>query len=420
MQRFILLWLALCLTGAACSRSPTDSDSQTKLGPPSGPLAAAAGGSRLADFVVGQPIRHKNLAIFPICSRLPRDEDRFITLDEGLAAGMVEIFEVGADGARIDAAARDAQSEEDQEPPEERSDQQLPAQQPERVAAEVNRLMVLNRSDKPLYLMPGEVIVGGYQDRTIAREGIICSSDKPVPIDAYCVEHGRWSGRGQSQTAVVLLSLAGDAIDEEAVNRLSAQADSGKFVASAGNLGKKGRLAVQADKSQSAVWNQVDLANAMANVQTSSGTFTANYADADVINRIKAYHDELKEQVAEQKQVVGVIVAVNGKVEAVDVFESTPLFKKLWPKLLKSYALDAANVADAKEADKVCTLEAANDFLTTAVEADVEAKTEGEGGLVVTRRSARGVVSFSASEDAEGVPAFRVFGGVHSAAYAAE
>jgi hypothetical protein len=37
------------------------------------------------------------------------------------------------------------------------------------------------------------------------------------------------------------------------------------------------------------------------------------------------------------------VVAVNGKVESLDVFQSTPQFRNLWPKLLKSYALDAAH-----------------------------------------------------------------------------
>jgi hypothetical protein len=35
--------------------------------------------------------------------------------------------------------------------------------------------------------------------------------------------------------------------------------------------------------------------------------------------------------------------------DALEVFESTPLFRQLWSKLRKSYALDAAN-AEADEA----------------------------------------------------------------------
>ena len=45
------------------------------------------------DLVIGEPIRHGNLTIFPISSRAPRTESRFITLDEGLKAGTVKIME---------------------------------------------------------------------------------------------------------------------------------------------------------------------------------------------------------------------------------------------------------------------------------------------------------------------------------------
>ena len=214
-----------------------------------------------------------------------------------------------------------------------------------------------------------------------------------------------------------------EATDEQTVNRLAAEAKRGKFVLNPGNLTKGSRLAVQAGKGQSAVWDSAAADNRNANVNPSSGTFTANYADADLGKQIKAYLDELEKPVAEQKQVVGAIVAINGKVEAVDVFESTPLFKKLWPKLLKSHALDAANAAGAAEGEKLCTLGDAKAFLDTATTADVEATTEGEGGLVVTQRSADGVVSFCAAPAApaaegEADAAAYGFGGVHTSAFA--
>jgi hypothetical protein len=377
---------------------------------------------------VGEPIRCKNLQIFPVSSTVPKNEDRFITLDEGLAAGTVEVFEVGADGARIAAEAASAQPDASQLPPVPQAEQEAEQE----VAGEVNRLMVLNRSGRPLYLMPGEVIVGGKQDRTIAREGIICSSDKPVPIDVYCVEHGRWSGRGESEMAALASSVgfvSPEAMDEQALNRLAAEAKRGKFVLNPGNLTKDSRLTVQSGKGQSAVWDSVAADNRNANVNPSSGTFTANFADADLAEQLKAYLDELQKPVAEQKQVVGAIVAINGKVQAVDVFESTPLFKKLWPKLLKSHALDAANAAGAAEGEEICTLGDAQAFLATATTADVEATTEGEGGLVVTQRSADGVVSFSAApampaaegeaaDAAYGFGGLGGFGGVHTSAFA--
>jgi hypothetical protein len=54
-------------------------------------------GAGLADFVIGDPVRFQNLTVFPVASRLPRNEDRYLTLDEGLKAGTVQVFEVGAE-----------------------------------------------------------------------------------------------------------------------------------------------------------------------------------------------------------------------------------------------------------------------------------------------------------------------------------
>jgi len=409
MRRFILLWLAFGLTAVGCDRPPTPSRPRAEPSP-----------AEVGDLRVAAAISYKNLQIFPVVSKTPKSDDRFITLDEGLAAGTVEILEIGADAARVDGERDDAGRPNDPMSPIQPVD--------EEVAGDVNRLMVLNRSGKPLYLMPGEVIVGGKQDRTIGREGIICSGDEPVPIDVYCVEHGRWAGRGEAEASLLLSSIAAfhdrRAPDEETLNQLANEAKRGKFVVSAGNLSKESRLAVQAGKGQQEVWNEVGAANARANVQMRSGAFTANYADGRVADQLKAYVDELEIPIREQEQVVGVIVATNGKVEAVDVFESTPLFKKLWPKLLRSYALDAANAASAPEAAKACTPDDAEDFLATARKAEVEGETEGEGGLVVTRRSAGGVVSFSAAEGVladeagEDAASYGFGGSVHSAAYA--
>ena len=50
-----------------------------------------------AELVVGQPIQHGNLTIFPLSSRTAKTENRFITLDEGLKAGTVRVMEIGSE-----------------------------------------------------------------------------------------------------------------------------------------------------------------------------------------------------------------------------------------------------------------------------------------------------------------------------------
>jgi len=422
VRRYALIPPLACLALLAWSLVSSNPQGDSAIGP-------VGSGNQLQSLVVSEPLRYGNLSIFPVSSRVPKNQDRFVTLDEGLKAGTVEIFEVGADGNRVNSA------------------QQEPAESPERIVdtegenlfqqtetasmevdAEVNRLMVVNRSDKPLYLMPGEVIIGGSQDRTIAQETIIASGDKPVSLDVFCVEQGRWSDRSVTANTALFASVyssSGESVDEEALNKLSEEANRGKFVASAGSLSKASRLAVQDSKDQSVVWENVADAWMMSSVggatetfaiagRVSTGSFTANYVDQGVLKQLEPYIDKLRQPISKRRRIVGVIVAINGKVESIDVFESTPLFRKLWPKLLKSYALDAAAVADDAEAKRLCPVADAKSFLKESLQANVEERTKTTGGLVVTKRTSDNTVSFSFGGGSGG------FGGsgVHASAFA--
>jgi hypothetical protein len=290
--------------------------------------------------------------------------------------------------------------------------------------------MVVNRSGKPLYLMPGEVIVGGRQDRTIAEEAILAATGEPTPIDVFCVEHGRWAGRDEQEAAEILAAVVepgdGNFAGESTatLSEVVREANRGKFVASAGVLSKASRLATQAFKDQSEVWDAVSQSNAASGVAPSSGAFTANYVDPGNRRRLEAYIERLQQRVIDEPNVVGVVIAINGKLEAVDVFESTPLFQKLWPKLLKSYALDAAVGAGGKRKARGATVAAAEGFLAKALTGDVRGESQGQGGLIVQERAADGVVSFTASgqpaaaDAAPAVDSGGFGGGVHTSALA--
>jgi hypothetical protein len=347
---------------------------------PAQPAAPQAKELTVGDFIIADPVRCKNLMVFPVLSTQPKEEDRYITLEEGLKSHKVDVYEVGAS------------------PPgnsNRQNDQPNPSQLPENVQREggsgdVNHLMVANRSAKPLYLMPGEIILGGKQDRCVAKECVIPVDVKPVKIEVYCVEHGRWN---QGQV----------------------------FGEKAGNLGKEGRVAVQEGKAQTEVWEEVQRANDASGVRPSTGAFTANYTDPKILKKIESYTKDVEKPVAEHRQVVGAIVAVNNKLEVVDVFGSTPLFRKVWPKLLKGYALDAAVVASkkGKKTDRPPTLKDAEAFFRDVMESQVQKKSDGIGGLVVTKRESERVRSFSAADKSQAAPeAQGAFGGsLHGSGY---
>jgi hypothetical protein len=494
----LLLPLAGCQEAIGPTAGPADGGPSPA--PAVGEDTVALAGA-LAAYEIGSPIVHGNLAVFPVIAREERSDDRFTTLDEGLRDGTVKVFETGA--AQDDAPAQDPDAEPAQQPvaadpedansdepvvanvPPELASDDLPTRedvaadydqgrvpspdptqpgQPEpdfdallqlveqaTVEGDVNRLMVVNSSGKPLYLMPGEIIVGGKQDRCIARETIVPPGDEPVAIEAYCVEHGRWSGRGMAENTELLARLDTPSVvsvvpggyeadlslvisqtqdqpeslvaeEEEELAALAREADDGQFVASAGPLSKDGRRAAQKGEGQGRIWDEVAKANLDSGNEVESGAFTHNYTDEEIVARLAPYQDALDEEVSGQERVVGAIVAINGKVEAADVFESTPLFRKLWPKLLKGHALDAVAAADGEGADTKASLADAKAFVQTASETQVDQTVAGEG-LVVTNRTADGIDSFSAGEaggEADGAigGGGGFGGGVHSAAFA--
>ena len=181
------------------------------------------------ELIVQEPIAFENLVIFPVTSKVARDQDRFITLAEGLKSGVVSVSEVGL---RVAVATDDpfselpvAGSNVGKSPFDDECDDDAVGTSAERLASaaavqrfaddgdqpapseydaadesfdvdgDVNCLWISNHSDRPLYLMPGEILVGGKQDRTVAEELVVAPHTERMPIQVYCVEQGRWSYR---------------------------------------------------------------------------------------------------------------------------------------------------------------------------------------------------------------------------------
>ena len=83
---------------------------------------------------------------------------------------------------------------------------------------------------------------------------------------------------------------------------------------------------------------------------------------------------------------------------SLDVFESTLLFQKLWPKLLKSYALDAANNAsDDSAPQKVAKHDDARKFLAEVAAAQAKGSDTSDA-LILSRRESDRVMAFAAHD----------------------
>src|SRR5207248_3378271 len=80
-----------------------------------------------------------------------------------------------------------------------------------------------------------------------------------------------------------------------------------------------------------------------------TGTYreVLNQAGGEAQRAVAPYEKALADALGNDPHLAGVVAAVNGKVVAADLFGDPALFRKLWPKLLRSYAADAAETAPA-------------------------------------------------------------------------
>src|SRR3989440_6426280 len=133
------------------------------------------------------PVVYENISIFPVVSSLSQDTSPFLTLEEGLATGEVTVAE---QGAQVMQRSRDGR----------------PVYLPQyNTGASVNQLVLINRSRRPLLLLAGELVSGGKQDRVIGKDRIVPVGAPPLPLDVFCVEHGRWTGGSQFAAAKTIV-----------------------------------------------------------------------------------------------------------------------------------------------------------------------------------------------------------------------
>src|SRR6266566_1169728 len=71
--------------------------------------------------------------------------------------------------------------------------------------ASLNQLVLVNRSKRPLLLLAGELVSGGKQDRVIGKDRIVPVGAPPLPLDVFCVEHGRWSSGANFSAAKTIV-----------------------------------------------------------------------------------------------------------------------------------------------------------------------------------------------------------------------
>ena len=109
------------------------------------------------------------------------------------------------------------------------------------------------------------------------------------------------------------------------------------------------KLAAKSAESQGEVWRQVAAAqdklssNVGGDVRAAASptSFQLALENKAVQKSADSYFKALSGIIDGKPDVIGYVFAINGKINSADVYASSELFKKLWPKLLKASAIEA-------------------------------------------------------------------------------
>lgn len=235
-------------------------------------------------YQIGRPVTNGNLSVFLIHGADKLKNKEYLTLTEGLARKQIVVKET----------------------------------------SDVNLLKIDNLSNAVVFIQSGQIVKGGKQDRALQSDMLIQPRAKGVSLPCFCVEQGRWSGRGG-----------------ESSHQFNS---SSNFV-----VGNEMNLAVKQDRDQSKVWSQVEtkqkqLSSSLKKQIAPAASPTSlqlTLEQKDVQSAVASQVNALSNVVDKEKDVIGYAVAINGKVSHADVYASGTLFKKLWPGLLKSAVVEA-------------------------------------------------------------------------------
>src|SRR5215813_7866595 len=345
----------------------------------------------VADYTVSGPYTHKNLTIFLLHSADQQQVRAPLTLQEAMKRKLVVVRETG----------------------------------------DVNRLTIQNRSNQDVFVQAGDIVKGGQQDRALALDLIVPPKSGRIPIDAFCVEQGRWSRRDNE--AVAAFSASDNALaskdlkiaakakrsqgdvwanvgkaQEKLAANLSVEGQArmgygrgsgtgmgpGRGISLGGGTTDSGSIAGRAPQaSLSAPINQANRIETVDGVAASGQKFNDLAGLASVTDRASPsslqltlenklvkdtandYVKNLSSIINGKRDVIGFVFAINGQINSADVYSSNALFAKLWPKMLQASAIEA--IAELKGEEKFQPVDA------SAVKAFLR---ESQSGKAETKR----------------------------------
>jgi hypothetical protein len=234
--------------------------------------------STMGKLRLGAPLTFKNLTVIPLFDEALNPLD-YLSLKTALAKGLAVVTEVDESGS-------------------------------------VPELKVFNKSPLPILIIDGEELIGAKQNR-IANTSILLKANSETLIPVSCTESGRWNYNSDSFSSSDSMMYAS-----------SRSAKSSRVYES-----MKGGRGYEANQSQ--VWAEV------AELHDSVGTRSRSSAMSDAYEQKKEDLSDFVHAFPLFDHQKGMIVFVNGKVQAADYISKPEAYADVHEKLIKSFAIES-------------------------------------------------------------------------------
>lgn len=235
---------------------------------------------------IGQPSQFRNLTLFPLILRsVPVRELDYLLLEEGVTQGKVRVTELDVGGS-------------------------------------VPELRLENMADMPVLLVDGEELVGAKQNRVLNLT-ILAPAKQTTVIPVSCVEAGRWRMASP---------------DLRPADHVMYSAVRGARVC---QVTESMRARGSRSSDQASLWRNIAAKSSRLKAMSPTGamSFIFEYHASRVEEFVRAF--------TWQDGQCGVAFAIGGRILGLEIFDHPEVMCRYFPKLVRSYALDALDAVPA-------------------------------------------------------------------------
>jgi hypothetical protein len=264
-------------------------------------------------------------------------------------------------------------------------------------------LTVDNYSERAIFVQSGTLLRGGTQDQVVTKDLILPPHATNIPLNTFCIDPFRETARdGESRTEY---STDGSLFPWPTARLTLIESPFAKgatIVRRAGiwwsidtlRSALSARIGEMPEPAQIPTWQVVNQ-RALESRRSPWTTSLVLALESPALDRsLVPYLDLVTASHSNDKDVIGAVFAINGNISGVELYQTHELFRTLWPRLLRSYSVEALARSSASSARAPTALEVRRYIVAAPNTGEISLPgfnvTDGRGAIVAQLDEADG------------------------------